>query len=99
MRRAGAPPTSARTSLSALPGGARPFAEVVVNNTRGARLDSFVARSVTYSASSCHGSPRPSSVVLRLDNNTTEEPPPFLAAHSDHPPAGTRPTQLRFSVR
>jgi hypothetical protein len=75
-----------------------PFAEVVVTNTNGARLDYFVERSLTYYAGPCHGPSRASTISVQLDNSAPAKPPVFLTAHTDHPPAGTPASQLRLSV-
>ena len=47
----------------------RPFAEVVVNNAGGNKLDYYLGRDVTYTAGACQGTRRPSQVVVRLMNN------------------------------
>jgi hypothetical protein len=81
-----------------LPTSASPFVEVVVNNTSGAKLDYFLQRSLSYFADSCHGTTRPSTITVRLNNGAPAKPAPFLTAHTDHPPARTPATQLRFAV-
>ncbi len=47
----------------------RPFAEVVVNNAGGNKLDYYLGRDVTYTAGPCQRGRRTSQVVLRLTNN------------------------------
>jgi len=60
----------AGTSLAGvLPITPRPFAEVVVNNAGGNKLDYYLGREVTYTAGGCGGSWRPSSIVVKLTNN------------------------------
>jgi hypothetical protein len=82
----------------ALPSSSVPFAEAVVNNTSGARLDYFLQRSVSYFAGSCRTTSRESTVVVRLTNLAPTKPPSFLTEHTDHPPRGTPGTQLRMSL-
>lgn len=60
----------AETALAGvLPITSRPFAEVVVNNAGGNKLDYYLGRDVTYTAGACRGTRRPSQVVVRLMNN------------------------------
>jgi hypothetical protein len=83
----------------ALTAAAVPFAEVVVNNTSGARLDTFLQRSVGYLAGACGASTRQSTITIRLTNAVPAQVPPFLTEHTDRVPAGTAPEQMRLSVR
>jgi len=60
----------AGTSLvGVLPITPRPFAEVVVNNAGGNKLDYYLGRDVTYTLGTCRSGRRASSVVVRLTNN------------------------------
>ncbi len=60
----------AGTSLAGvLPITPRPFAEVVVNNAGGNKLDYYLGREVTYTAGACGSGRRASSVVVKLTNN------------------------------
>ncbi len=60
----------AGTSLAGvLPITPRPFAEVVVNNAGGNKLDYYLGREVTYTAGACGSARRASSVVVKLTNN------------------------------
>jgi hypothetical protein len=89
----------AQTSFAGTLSTARtPFAEVVVNNSSGAKLDYFLQRSLTYFAPPCKGATRQSVISMRFDNTAPAKPSMFLAAHADRVAANTAPSQLRFAV-
>jgi hypothetical protein len=98
-RHSGEEAVLAETSYAGvLPGPDVPFVEAVVNNTSGARLDTFLHRSLSYYAGPCHGATRSSTVTFRLDSAVPAAPAKFLLKHTDHPPAHTPANQLRLSV-
>jgi len=47
----------------------RPFAEVVVNNAGGNKLDYYLGSNITHTLGACHSGRRPSTVVVKLTNN------------------------------
>nr|WP_242640270.1 DUF4012 domain-containing protein [Rhodococcus fascians] len=52
-----------------LPDSPAPFADVVVNNAGGNKLDYYLTRDITYSAESCTAGTRKSTVTATLTNN------------------------------
>jgi hypothetical protein len=71
-----------------------PYAEVVVNNLGGNKLDYYLAREIEYSADGCDGPTRKSVVTVRLRNNApTDGLPDYVAVNSNVPmipvPLGT----------
>ncbi|WP_442972627.1 DUF4012 domain-containing protein [Rhodococcus sp. Rp3] len=81
-----------------VPDDAAPYAEVVVNNLGGNKLDYYLSREIEYTAESCEGDSRNSNVAVRLTNNV----PPgnytdYVAGMFDNPvgaPVGTNLTDL-----
>lgn len=77
----------------ALPYSPAPYANVIVNNSAGSKLDYFLERSIDYSASSCTGSTRTSDVTVTLTNAVTaQELPAYVeGVVNDNPaaPPGT----------
>ncbi|MFE4498562.1 DUF4012 domain-containing protein [Rhodococcus sp. NPDC056743] len=53
-----------------VPTDAAPFAGVVINNQAGNKLDYYLTRSIHYTADSCEGDTRNSTVTVSLTNNT-----------------------------
>ncbi|EKT84474.1 hypothetical protein WSS_A01860 [Rhodococcus opacus M213] len=53
-----------------VPDDAAPFAGVVINNQAGGKLDYHTTRQIDYSAESCDGDTRRSTVTVKLTNNT-----------------------------
>lgn len=52
-----------------LPDDPGPYANVIVNNAGGNKLDYYLARDITYTAESCDGATRKSTVTATLTNN------------------------------
>ena len=53
-----------------VPDDAAPFAGVVINNQAGGKLDYHTTREIDYTAESCTGDTRRSTVTVKLTNNT-----------------------------
>ncbi|MEE2060387.1 DUF4012 domain-containing protein [Rhodococcus artemisiae] len=86
--------TLAGTALGhVVPNDPAPYAGVVINNLGGNKLDYYLEREVEYTAGSCEGETRDSTVTVRLTNNL----PPgdytdYVVGMFDNPtgaPAGT----------
>ncbi|MHD0300480.1 DUF4012 domain-containing protein [Rhodococcus qingshengii] len=56
----------------AVPDDPAPFAGVVINNQAGNKLDYYLTRSINYSAESCEGDTRSSTVTVSLTNNAPQ---------------------------
>lgn len=74
-----------------------PYAEVIVNNLGGNKLDYYLRRTIEYAADGCDGETRKSTVTVKLTNNAPDRGLPDYVAGSggvlpDYPiqvPAGT----------
>jgi hypothetical protein len=65
------------TSLAyAIPDDPAPYAEVVINNLGGNKMDYYLKREIDYSADGCDGDTRNSTVTVRLTNTAADEPLP-----------------------
>jgi hypothetical protein len=53
-----------------------PYAEVVVNNLGGNKMDYYLKREIDYAADGCDGDTRNSTVTIRLTNTATDKPLP-----------------------
>ncbi|QDC17234.1 DUF4012 domain-containing protein [Rhodococcus ruber] len=75
-----------------------PYAEVVVNNLGGNKLDYYLKRSIEYTAGACDGATRNSTVTVRLTNDLPEgEFTDYVAGMFDNPvgaPFGSNLTDL-----
>lgn len=68
----------------ALPEGPAPIAYAVVENETQGKLDSFLERSVTYTAGPCVGERRRSTITVELTNRAPQVGlPPYLTIRSD----------------
>ena len=56
-----------------IPDDPAPFAEVVINNLGGNKMDYYLTREIEYAADGCKGGTRESTVTVRL-TNTVEDP-------------------------
>jgi hypothetical protein len=65
----------------ALPQSPGPFAELVVNNASGTKLDYYLERSLAYSLGPCHQGSRTSSVRVRLTNGAPKTGLPDYAVY------------------
>jgi hypothetical protein len=65
------------TSLAyAIPDDPAPYAEVVINNLAGNKMDYYLKREIDYSADGCDGDTRNSTVTVRLTNTAPDKPLP-----------------------
>lgn len=62
-----------------VPDDAAPYAEVVVNNLGGNKLDYYLQRGIQYTADGCDGATRNSSVSVRLASTAPPDLPEFMA--------------------
>jgi hypothetical protein len=65
-----------------IPDDPAPYAEVVINNLGGNKLDYYLERSLEYVADGCNGDTRESSVTIRLKNAAPSGPLPDYVASS-----------------
>jgi hypothetical protein len=59
-----------------IPDDPAPYAEVVINNLAGNKMDYYLKREIDYSADGCDGDTRNSTVTVRLTNAATDNPLP-----------------------
>jgi hypothetical protein len=57
-----------------------PYAEVVISNLGGNKLDYYLTRQIEYSAGACDSATRTSTVTVRLTNNVPDVPLPDYVA-------------------
>ncbi|KAA0110328.1 DUF4012 domain-containing protein [Mycolicibacterium sp. P1-5] len=55
-----------------IPDDPAPYAEIVINNLGGNKLDYYLDRQIEYVADGCYGAKRTSTVTVRLRNNVTD---------------------------
>jgi hypothetical protein len=68
-----------QTSLSyTIPIDSAPYAEVVINNLAGNKMDYYLKREIDYSADGCDGDTRNSTVTVRLTNTSDKPLPKYL---------------------
>ena len=70
-----------------IPDDPAPYAEVVINNLGGNKMDYYLKREIEYAADGCDGETRMSTVTIRLTNTVPDKPLPDYVASS----AGLRP--------
>lgn len=63
-----------------IPDDAAPYAEVVVNNLAGNKMDYYLRRAITYTADRCTTSKRNSTVTIKLTNDAPDTPLPEYVA-------------------
>ena len=64
----------------AIPEDSAPYAEVVVNNLAGNKMDYYLRREIEYAADKCEGDFRNSTITVRLTNVEPDKPlPDFIA--------------------
>lgn len=82
----------------AVPDDAAPYAEVVINNLGGNKLDYYLEREIEYTAAPCEGERRDSSVTVRVANTLPlGDYTNYVAGMFDNPvgaPIGTNLTDL-----
>lgn len=70
-----------------VPDDSAPYAAVIVNNLAGNKLDYYLKRQIEYSADSCAGDARKSTVTVRLTNTAPAGPlPDYVAGSPGLPP-------------
>ncbi|CAN7236647.1 DUF4012 domain-containing protein [Mycolicibacterium frederiksbergense] len=87
-----------------VPDDAAPYAEVVINNLGGNKMDYYLEREIEYVADNCDGETRMSTVTVRLTNATPDSPLPDYVAGSPgvnpelplNVPSGTMITSVRL---
>ncbi|BBY49371.1 hypothetical protein MARA_28390 [Mycolicibacterium arabiense] len=63
-----------------IPDDPAPYAEVVLNNLGGNKMDYYLDRGIEYAADGCSGDTRLSTVTIRLTNDTPQQPLPDFVA-------------------
>lgn len=53
-----------------------PYAQVIINNLAGNKMDYYLNREIEYAADGCGGDTRNSTIVVRLTNTATDKPLP-----------------------
>ena len=87
-----------------IPDGPAPYAEVVLNNLGGNKMDYYLSRQIEYAADGCDGDRRTSTVTIRLANSAPDKSLPDYVASSagllpEIPitvPSGTMLTSVRL---
>ena len=86
-----------------VPEEASPYAQVVVNNLAGNKMDYYLKREIEYVADDCDGDMRNSTITVRLTNTATDQPLPEVVAGAPglteglplKVPSGTMVTSVR----
>jgi hypothetical protein len=87
----------------AIPEDSAPYAQIVVNNLAGNKMDYYLVREIEYAADGCKGDMRNSTITVRLSNTATDKPLPDYVAGSPglssdilfEAPSGTMVTSVR----
>ncbi|MFC7673165.1 DUF4012 domain-containing protein [Mycolicibacterium sp. GCM10028919] len=88
-----------------IPDDPAPYAEVVINNLGGNKMDYYLGRQIEYVADGCDGDTRLSTVTVRLTNTLTDATPlsdyvagrpGFFTGLADNMPKGTMLTSVRL---
>jgi len=88
----------------AIPDDPAPYAEVVINNLGGNKMDYYLKRQIEYAADGCAGDTRKSTVTIRLTNTAPDSSlPDYVAASAGllpqipiKVPSGTMLTSVRL---
>jgi len=64
----------------AIPEDPAPYAEVIINNLAGNKMDYYLVREIEYAADGCDGDMRNSTITVRLTNTATDKPLPDYVA-------------------
>jgi hypothetical protein len=64
----------------AVPDDEAPYAQVVINNLGGNKMDYYLERDIEYAADGCDGDTRNSTITVRLSNTATDRPLPDSVA-------------------
>lgn len=65
-----------------IPDDSAPYAEVVINNLGGNKMDYYLESSIEYAADGCEGDTRESTVTVRLENTAPDKSLPDYVASS-----------------
>jgi len=65
-----------------IPDDPAPYAEVVINNLGGNKMDYYLKEKIEYAADGCDGETRKSTVTIRLTNTASAKPLPDYVANS-----------------
>ncbi|MGE2689169.1 DUF4012 domain-containing protein [Mycolicibacterium pulveris] len=65
-----------------VPDDTAPYAEVVINNLGGNKMDYYLTRQIEYAADGCDGETRKSTITVRLANTAPDGPLPDYVASS-----------------
>ena len=57
-----------------------PYAQVIINNLAGNKMDYYLEREIEYAADGCDGDRRNSTITVRLTNTATDKPLPDYVA-------------------
>ena len=68
-----------------IPDDAAPYAQVIVNNLAGNKMDYYLEREIEYVADGCDGDMRNSTITVRLTNTATDRPLPDYVAGTARP--------------
>ena len=83
-----------------LPGTTRPFAQAVVVNAAGSKLDSYLRTGLDYSVRDCNLSARTAIVTVTVRNDAPRTGlPAYVVTRADDPPQKTVPGQNRLQVQ
>jgi hypothetical protein len=63
-----------------VPDDAAPYAEVIINNLAGNKMDYYLKREIEFAADGCDGDMRNSTITVRLTNTATDQPLPDYVA-------------------
>jgi len=82
-----------------------PYAQVIINNLAGNKMDYYLKREIEYAADGCDGEMRNSTITVRLENTATDKPLPdyvggkvgliFAADQALNVPSGTMVSSVR----
>ena len=71
------------TSLAhVVPDDEAPYAQVIINNLAGNKMDYYLEREIEYAADGCDGDMRNSTITVRLTNTATDRPLPDYVAET-----------------
>ncbi len=69
-----------------IPGDAAPYAQIVINNFGGNKMDYYLRREIEYAADGCNGDMRNSTVTVRLTNTRGDDEPEWASVSQGLPP-------------
>lgn len=86
-----------------IPDDPAPYAQVVVNNLAGNKMDYYLKRAIEYAADGCDGDMRNSTITVRLSNTASDAPLPGYVGSAEgladgvplNVPNGTMVTSVR----